>query len=447
MGPEESNNHNPRDAEIPKPDNFIERLSVRDLLDESRGPSLFGSFFLAGFECSNHLHRSGRRLSMLAATRHAELVDHDYALLRNAGIFACRDGIPWPEIERRPHSYDFSSLIRFAKCAEKHRLNIIWDMFHFGWPEDINPFEPELVNRFARFARCYAKVLKEESSGPHIITPVNEISFLSWAAGDVGVMYPWIRGRGFELKLQLVRASIAAMHEIRAVLPNALFMHSDPIIHVTSRTCVEAQQKADWYRPLQFQAWEMLRGDLWPEWGGSPDLLNFIGVDYYRNNQSFIEGGFIDGTDPRYVPLSTLLEEVWWRFRTPMLLSETGMEGDERPAWLRYVVAQVLRAIKAGCEIEGITWYPVVDYPGWEDGRHCPTGIWGYPDKSGHRAAFPPLLAEVRRLEQIISRVRSDRSQAACNTMTAGWAKEGKQWKSSSDRPKLSSQILLPTLQ
>ena len=35
--------------------------------------------------------------------------------------------------------------------------------------------------------------------------------------------------------------------------------------------------------------------------------------------------------------------------------------------------------------VEGICLYPVVDYPGWVDERHCATGLLGHPDAEGKR--------------------------------------------------------------
>ena len=41
-------------------------------------------------------------------------------------------------------------------------------------------------------------------------TPINEISFFAWAAGEVGWFYPYGKNRGGEVKRQLIRAAIAA---------------------------------------------------------------------------------------------------------------------------------------------------------------------------------------------------------------------------------------------
>jgi hypothetical protein len=79
-----------------------------------------------------------------------------------------------------------------------------------------------------------------------------------------------------------------------------------------------------------------------------------------------------------------------------MFIAETGTEGNDRVDWLRYVGSEVRRAIKLGVPVEGICLYPIVDFPGWGDDRHCETGLWGYPGADGNRELHAPLAEELR---------------------------------------------------
>ena len=47
---------------------------------------LFKSVFIAGFECSSHRRADGRRLDLLAATRHDQYAAEDYRQLGSHGI-------------------------------------------------------------------------------------------------------------------------------------------------------------------------------------------------------------------------------------------------------------------------------------------------------------------------------------------------------------------------
>ena len=78
-----------------------------------------------------------------------------------------------------------------------------------------------------------------------------------------------------------------------------------------------------------------------------------------------------------------------------MFLGETGIEGDVRPAWFRVVGHEVAQARQAGVPVEGICLYPVTDYPGWDDERHCPTGLLGYIQADGGRPVYEPLAEEI----------------------------------------------------
>src|SRR6185369_1097777 len=57
--------------------------------------SLFRSAFMGGFECSTHVRRDGRRLDLIASTRHDRFAAEDYARLARAGLLAARDGVRW----------------------------------------------------------------------------------------------------------------------------------------------------------------------------------------------------------------------------------------------------------------------------------------------------------------------------------------------------------------
>ena len=67
--------------------------------------------------------------------------------------------------------------------------------------------------------------------------------------------------------------------------------------------------------------------------------------------------------------------------------------------------------MQAGVPVEGICLYPVLDYPGWADERHCPVGLLGFADESGRRCVhrgWPMSCACNRRASA--SRIRSRNS-------------------------------------
>ncbi len=61
------------------------------------------------------------------------------------------------------------------------------------------------------------------------------------------------------------------------------------------------------------------------------------------------------------------------------------------------MASEVFAALEADVPMEGICIYPVLDYPGWNDDRHCPTGLYGLPDADGSRPLYKPLAEELAR--------------------------------------------------
>ncbi|MGE8500395.1 MAG: beta-glucosidase [Pseudomonas sp.] len=367
-------------------------------------PSLFDSFFMGGFECSTHRRQDGRRLDLIKGTAHHRWASEDYTALQQQGLRSARDGLRWHLIETTPGHYDWSGFLPQLRAAEQTGTQVIWDLCHYGWPDDIDIWRPQFVERFARFAAATARIVREESDRIPFYSPLNEMSFWAWAGGEVAYFAPLGTGRGDELKHQLVRASIAAIDAIRTVDPRARFVQVDPVIHVVPRSSrASEQEEAERYRLSQFQAWDMLAGLQWPGLGGKPEYLDILGVNYYDNNQWFLGGGTLWRGDPLYRPFSGILTEVYQRYHRPMLVAETGAEGERRPDWLRYIGEQVRLALQRGLPLEGICLYPILDYPGWTDDRHCEAGLFGFADASGQRPVFAPLAAELRHQQSLFA--------------------------------------------
>ncbi|MFD0460914.1 hypothetical protein ACFQY9_02445 [Microvirga aerilata] len=234
--------------------------------------SAFGSFFLGGFECSSHRRSDGRRLDLLASTGHDRLAGKDYRLLSQHGVRAVRDGLRWHLIETAPSRYEWDSFLPMLRAANAAGTRVIWDLCHYGWPDDLDIWSPAFIDRFAQFSAAAARVVMAESEDVPVYCPVNEMSFWAWAGGEVGRFNPCAHGRGVELKRQLVRATIAAIDAIRAVDPRARFITAEPLIHVEAGLGDEEHvRRAHAYRQTQFEALDILSGAKEPEIGERPN--------------------------------------------------------------------------------------------------------------------------------------------------------------------------------
>jgi hypothetical protein len=194
--------------------------------------SLLKSFVQAGFECSTHKRKNGTRLDLIASTGHDRFALQDFARLKEVGILSAREGIRWYLIEREPGKLDFSSVLPILEAAQKARIQILWDLLHFGWPDHLDVFSPEWVDSFGELASGFAKLMREHSSETILIAPVNEISFTAWAGGDAAHINPYEHNRGPEMKRQLVRAFVRASDALRSELSDLWLISPEPVIHI-----------------------------------------------------------------------------------------------------------------------------------------------------------------------------------------------------------------------
>ena len=368
---------------------------------------LFRTFFAAGFECSTHVRRSGLRLDLVEATAHDRFAALDYRRLGEEGIRVTREGVRWHLAEPEPGKYDFSSVAPITAAARAENAQVIWDLCHFGWPDHLDLFSPEFVARLAEYGARFVQWLLRELDGPPLIVPINEISYFSWAAGDEASMYPFEHRRGFELKMQLVRASIETIKAIRSVAPQTRFVHVDPIIHVAAAPeHPEEAHEAEAYRQSQYQAWDLLCGRACPELGGAPEFLDIVGVNFYPHNQWLYNLKNLKRVrrfrpirrdNPLYRPFRDMLMEVYRRYERPVFIAETGAENRRRAKWFNYVCQEAQEAMKAGVPLQGICLYPILNHPGWVDDRHCHNALWDYPDEQGNREIYGPLARELHR--------------------------------------------------
>ena len=378
-----------------------ERLFA-DVLAERPAPArpgtLFRSFFQGGFECSTHRRAHDRaRVDVIAASQHDVNAEHDYRTLAELGLLTVRDGLRWHLIEQAPGRYDWSSLEAQLAAQARTGTQVIWDLLHYGYPDGLDIWRPDFVERFAAFAAAAARVIGPRTAGPRFYAPVNEISYWAWAGGDAERMNPFARGRGLELKAQLVRAALAASDAIRAVDPHARFVHADPLLTIVADPARpwdadEAQQ----YRLGQFQGWDMIAGEFWPLLGGAREKLDIVGVNFYANNQWVHGGGTIEQGEPLFRPFRAMLAEVYARYGRPLFVAETGIEGERRPAWLAYIAAEVRAAMRLGVPVEGLCLYPILNHPGWDDERDCPNGLLEHTPEPAGRVPYPPLAAALR---------------------------------------------------
>lgn len=361
------------------------------------------SFWMAGFEGSDHVNAHGMPLDMVAVTGHADDLDGDYRRLARLGIRSVRESLGWRLCEPLGRGrFDFSRALEMAGAAERHGVQILWTFMHYGVPPDVSLLDDALCERFAEFASAAARAVGGAGVEAPVCTPINEISFLAWATCESNLIHPHIGDRadpgwrplpdGFEVKQRLVRACLLGIEAIRREQPQTRFLHIDPLVHVVPPVGADAETIAEArrFREYQWQTWDMLAGRLAPELGGSAEALDLVGVNHYPTAQwEFCTGETLawQPDDPRRLGFADLLTEAWARYGRPIVVAETGHVGEQRAPWLASMADEVARARAAGVAVEGVCLYPVIDRPDWNDPadwHRC--GLW---DASAHPGQAP----------------------------------------------------------
>ncbi|RIV19274.1 amine oxidase [Fibrisoma montanum] len=345
----------------------------------------FRSFWMAGYECTDQLNCFGNRVDFLPLTGHTQLLAEDYAHLGPFSIRTVREGIRWSQIEKTPYHYDWSLVKAMILEGRRQGIQQIWDMCHFGYPDDLTPLHPQFARRFAALCRAfvafYRSVLPDDEL---VVTPINEVNFISWLGGDVRGTSPYCVGQGWEVKYGLMRAYIEGVAALREADPSVRILTTEPLVQIvpplnaTNEQIIEAATADE----NQFQSVDILGGFMCPELGGSPDYLDLLGFNYYYNNQwelgfqTFLPWGD-PVPDPRWLPLRKLLLKAYRRYSRPIVLTETSHPGIDRPHWIRMIGQESAALVQEGVPLWGVCLYPIIDRPDWDHPTQWHhSGLW-----------------------------------------------------------------------
>lgn len=365
------------------------------------------SFFMGGFECADHINRSGIRINLQKETEHDLRVYDDYKLLKDIGISVVREGICWSDVEAKPFEFDFSRLDPLFNAALSHDIQIIWDLCHFGYPDGLIPTHPQFTARFVALTEAFLNYHHKMRPQIPWIIPINEISFLSWHSGDVRGTVPFAVNSGFDIKYHLCKAAIAAMHKIRESFPDTVILAVEPLVKVHPSGIESDFLTVFEKHEIQYQAMDILTGRMCPELGGDEGLIDVFGANYYYNNQWNDLNQTIPWPDAHglLTPFSDLLEEVYGRYGYPIVITETGHFGLLRKQWMKEILVEVATAMKNNVPIHGLCIYPVIDRPDWDDlSSFSNCGIWDM-DSFKNRKPHQPYIESIREGQDLFEKL------------------------------------------
>ena len=337
--------------------------------------SPFKSFWMAGFECTDKLNAFGNRVDFLSITKHLELIDEDYNNLQQFKIATVREGIRWSKVETKPYEYNWTDVGYMIEAGKRNSIQQVWDLCHFGFPDDLTPLHPMFARRFAALCKSFVRFYRSINHDDIlIVTPINEVSFLSWLGGESCGTSPYCRGYGWEVKYHLMKAYIEGIEAMKEEDDSVQILTSEPLVNMVPPLDATAEQiqAAALQHEYQFQVTDILSGRICPELRGKPEYLDTIGVNYYYNNQwIYPEMNFLGwGDDPhdvRWRPLHNLLEEVYERYNKPIVITETSHPKEHRAAWMNMIGEECATVIQNNIPLTGVCIYPIIDRPDWDD--------------------------------------------------------------------------------
>ena len=177
----------------------------------------------------------------------------------------------------------------FLVAQRRHNILPIWDLCHYGYPDDLDPLRmlsspaSRLMRRPRRAMSPIAPTMGHCASHRSTNRPSGAI----WEANGPGARPSARAAKIAALHLALARADIAAVKAIRADFPDTRIVHIDPLIWVVpprDRPDLAEAAHRESYDDA-YLAWDMISGLKHPEYGGSSETIDIIGLNNYSFGQ------------------------------------------------------------------------------------------------------------------------------------------------------------------
>jgi beta-glucosidase/6-phospho-beta-glucosidase/beta-galactosidase len=332
------------------------------------------------------------RVDELAMSGHLAQQDGDLAAVAALGVRVWRYGMPWRLVELSPGVYDWSLWDRALDACERHGLEPVVDLCHFGLPDHYAGFcHIEWVEGFVRYVEAFLARYR----APRWFTPVNEPSFTAVASALFGIWNDRRRSKRdwADALCHVVLANLEANARIRADRDGWW-------VGAESFTCPVAVSEAHAAEA------ERVRATAWAVWDlhfGMPldpgverdfdavaaatrqriDKLatktNAIaGHDFYPVSVVPV-GGSLDGwsTEQRLDAYETTARAWHARYGVDFWVAETsnlGLPVAQQEDWLAAFARRLRRMQERGLPVRGLCWYSRGDQYDWDSALATPVG-------------------------------------------------------------------------
>jgi hypothetical protein len=338
-----------------------------------------------GFEREIEFHQ-------LELTGHAAQLDADYRLLREEfGLRAFRDGAWLARALPAPGEYNWTYLDRLADVSQGQ---VTLSLCHYEWPpwlQEADLWSGAIVDHMAAFAGQVAERYRSRFAG---YIPVVESGYWTAMMTDWGRWWPGghqrPRERWWKLYAVVGRMLVEMARAVKAADSGAIVALSEPWAwhpHVSLK-----DQGRPFFTLLGRHDPAAERELGTASFGGSPELLDLIGLNFYNN-----------WGEPEGWPLHRLLLEARRQFpECRLAMGETGNchfpDRYSVETWLRLLDDEVEHANAGGARVEMVVWAPVLTLGDFDWGLPAP-GAWVTwdPDDPDLRRRWDPAIASAVR--------------------------------------------------
>jgi hypothetical protein len=335
------------------------------------------------------------RVDELGASGHLDRQDDDLAAVAALGVRWWRYGMPWRWTEPEPGTYDWSWWDRALAAADRHGLEPIVDLCHFGLPDHYPGFcDPAWVEGFARYVDAFLA----RHPGPRFFTPVNEPSITAQCSGRWGIWNDR-RREPADHAAALAHVTLANLEAIARIDADrgGWWIGAEGFgCHLAAGP--EHDDAAQDERAVEQLVWDLhFGGEPHPRAAGLAELID--GRTFDRIAARALAAGdqhVVAGHD--FYPVSvtvhgdrsrplTIDERVaayeaearrWHaRYRRPFWVAETsnlGLDVAEGIAWLDALTAALDRLRVDGLPVRGVCWYSRGDQYDWHTMLTRPVG-------------------------------------------------------------------------
>jgi hypothetical protein len=333
------------------------------------------------------------RVDELAASGHLARQDDDLAAVAGLGVRWWRYGMPWRLTEPEPGTYDWSLWDRALAACERHGLEPVVDLCHFGLPDHYPGFcDSTWVDGFGRYVEAFLARYRQ----PMFFTPVNEPSITAQCSGRWGIWNDRRSSRSdhFRALANVVAANVEAIARVDADRAGWWVSAEGFGCHIAASD--DDQPAVEESRALEDLVWDL-------HFGVEPhaslhdlddhvdrDVLDRIaahpvGADRVIAGHDFYPVSVhVHGTRPERLTVDERVaaydqEARRWhrRYGRPFWVAETsnlGLPASDGTAWLAALVRTLENLQFDGLPARGLCWYSRGDQYDWHSMLTRPVG-------------------------------------------------------------------------